>query len=92
MTREKTLKAAIRQRMATTGEPYNVARRAVFEAVAKERMGPARPTTAGAETPVPEAAVPETAVPETAVPETAVPETAVPETAVPETAGGNAGN
>ncbi len=55
MTREKTLKAAVRQRMAATGEPYNVARRAVFEAVAAERMGAAGPTTA----------VPETAVPET---------------------------
>ena len=40
MTREKSLKAVIRQRMAETGEPYNVARRAVFAELAAARAEP----------------------------------------------------
>ncbi len=32
MTRDKAIKVAIRQRMAETGEPYSVARRAVADA------------------------------------------------------------
>ena len=42
MTREKALKATIRQRMAETGVPYNVARRAVFQEVAEAAPVPPR--------------------------------------------------
>ena len=39
MTRDKAVKAAIRQRMAESGEPYSVARRAVIGARDQEAAG-----------------------------------------------------
>ena len=40
MTRDKAFKQAVRQRMAETGEPFTVARRATAEAGEAEPTGP----------------------------------------------------